>query len=114
MWCRIAAASASIPLANGIAKERSHPAFRHHRLNKQVARQHYRADGSPRSSPPQTLLEVKLETTLGWAKLANHDGKEIVRELRYALDAIGHLGGCEVFFEGLLLGCTAKACPDPS
>jgi len=46
------------------------------------------------------------------ARLAGHDGREIVQEMARALDAIAALPRCDGFASGLALGRSGKACPE--
>ena len=52
----------------------------------------------------------RLQQALG-ARLATHDGREMVTELTHALDAIAALAGCEDFGRGVKLGRAGAACP---
>ncbi|MDH5265469.1 MAG: hypothetical protein OEX21_12035, partial [Betaproteobacteria bacterium] len=63
------------------------------------------------SSPKQSgWYYGRLERALG-ARLAHHDGREMVTELRHALDAIASIRGCGAFGEGLATGRDGGACP---
>jgi hypothetical protein len=64
------------------------------------------------SSPPKHSgwYYGRLERVLG-ARLATHDGREMVMELAHALDAIAAIPGCEAFGQGLKLGRDDGACP---
>ena len=63
-------------------------------------------------SPPKQIgwYYGRLERALG-ARLATHDGREMVMELTHALDAIAALPGCEAFGAGLALDRGGGACP---
>lgn len=63
-------------------------------------------------SPPKQIgwYYGRLERALG-ARLASHDGREMVMELTHALDAIAALPGCEAFGAGLAIGRVGGACP---
>lgn len=52
----------------------------------------------------------RVELTLT-GRLSGHDGREIVLEMRHALDAIAALPGCDGFAWGLNLGRAGNACP---
>ena len=45
------------------------------------------------------------------ARLAAHDGREMVMELTQALDAIAALPGCEAFGKGRAIGRSGGVCP---
>jgi hypothetical protein len=64
------------------------------------------------SSPPKQSgwYYGRLEQALG-ERLATHDGREMVVELRHALDAIAALPGCGAFGEGLAIGRDGRSCP---
>jgi len=64
-------------------------------------------------SPPKQIgwYYGRLERALG-ARLAAHDGSEMVMELTHALDAIAAIPDSDAFGHGLKLGRSGNACPE--